>query len=316
MKMMKNRPAKIIFTAIIILSVISLIPALILYVKPAKKFPTKKIIIDKLSKHDNRPFEFVVFGDNHNGLIYCDSATLKIIRSINREGRYQKLPLDFVMIVGDVTLSGSRWDYYVFKKIRSAIKWPVLSAFGNHDNDWPGGEKDFIKYAGEKEFSFADRNSYFITLDNSGGDLSDEQFSALESELKKSRDYTHRFVILHKPPISPAQLDWYRPELSAWPYRFMKLCEDYKVDIVFSGHVHMFREYTYKGVKYITTGGAGIIQPFIPVAEGGFLHYIVVRVSGDYVDYEVRKIFPPLWEYITYYMWKDILFFIYDTCVS
>jgi hypothetical protein len=33
-----------------------------------------------------------------------------------------------------------------------------------------------------------------------------------------------------------------------------------------------------------------------------------VRVYGDYVDFEVRKVFPPLWEYLTYYMWKELFY--------
>jgi len=312
----KSKSIKITLAAIVILSVISILPAVFLYFSPAKKLPATKTIIDRLAQNYDQPFEFIVMSDNHNGLIYCDSATLKMIHRINREGRYQKLPIDFLIMAGDVTFRGSKWDYYVFRRIRSAIKWPVLSAFGNHDNDWPGGIENFAKYAGEREYSFADRNSYFIVIDNSEGNLSEEQFASFEKDLKKSQQYGHRFVVLHKPPLSPAQLDWYRPELNPWPYRFMKMCEEYKVDIVFTGHVHMFKELTHNGVKYVTTGGAGIIQPFIPVSDGGYLHYIVVRVCGDYVDYEVRKVFPPLWEYFTYYMWKDLFFFIYDTCVS
>ena len=50
----------------------------------------------------------------------------------------------------------------------------------------------------------------------------------------------------------------------------------------------------------------------IPESDGGYLHYVVVRVYGDYVDYEVRKVFPPLWEYLTYYMWKELFYFVKD----
>jgi hypothetical protein len=46
----------------------------------------------------------------------------------------------------------------------------------------------------------------------------------------------------------------------------------------------------------------------IPDSDGGYLHYVVVRVNGDYVDYEVRKVFPPFWEFVTYYMWKEAMY--------
>ncbi len=91
----------------------------------------------------------------------------------------------------------------------------------------------------------------------------------------------------------------------------MKLCERYKVDIVFTGHEHMFKKDVYGPVRYITSGGGGIPTHF-PRQDGGYLHYVVVRVYGDYVDYEVRKIFPPFWEFLTYYIWKDLFYLLKD----
>ncbi len=73
----------------------------------------------------------------------------------------------------------------------------------------------------------------------------------------------------------------------------MKMCEKYKVDIVFTGHEHMFKEATYGGVEYIISGGGGVLTQILNY-DGGFLHYIAVRVYGDYADCEVRKIFPSL----------------------
>ena len=180
---------------------------------------------------------------------------------------------------------------------------------GNHDDD--KSPTAFKKYAGRPEFSFVNRNSYFIVLDNHAGDLTDETFVWFEEELKKSLAYKHRFVDLHKPPFSPYHQSWYRPEQSPWSVRFMKLCQDYKVDMVFSGHEHMFKESNFGGVKYIGSGGGGMLT-HLPESDGGFLHYIVVNVNRDYVSYEVRRIFPPLWEYLTYYMWKNIFYFLTD----
>ena len=119
--------------------------------------------------------------------------------------------------------------------------------------------------------------------------------------------YKHRFVILHKAPFSPYQQSWYRPELSEWSYRLMKLCEKYRVDIVFSGHEHMFKDETFGGVKYLISGCGGMLL-YLPQSAGGYLHYLVIKVRGDYVSFEVRRIFPPFWEYVTYYLWKEIFY--------
>ena len=35
-----------------------------------------------------------------------------------------------------------------------------------------------------------------------------------------------------------------------------------------------------------------------------------VMVNHDYVTYEVRKVSPPLWEYVTYYFWKEAVYWV------
>lgn len=307
---MKNKYIKITVIAILALAVWSFVPVVIMYLKPAMMPTTNAEAIEKLKNNGGENFKFIVFGDNHAGLIFNDSAALKSIWNINREGRFKKIPVDFVAVTGDVTFRGSGWDYRTYNKIRSSIKWPVISTMGNHDTDQNGMPR-FAKYIGNKDFAFTDRNSCFIFIDNSDGEITSEQFNWLTLELEKSLSHNHRFLIMHKAPLSPYQQSWYRPGLSPWAYRFMKLCEKYKVDIVFSGHEHMFKESVYGGVKYITTGGGGQLTHF-PDADGGFLHYLVVRVYGDYTDYEVRKVFPPFWEFLTYYIWKDLFYLLKD----
>jgi 3',5'-cyclic AMP phosphodiesterase CpdA len=281
----------------------SFVPVCVLYIKSAKKAYTNEEAVEKLKANTGEYFEFIAIGDNHSGLIFNDSATLKLIRRMNREDRFRKVPIDFVIDTGDVTFRGSRWDYDTFDKIRNLIKWPVISAMGNHDND-SGGAERFKGHIGRDEFSFADRNSYFIVLNIAPGELDGAQFLWFEGELKKSVNYQHRFVVLHKPPFAPYQQSWYRPELNSWSYPFMKLCEKYKVTAVFSGHEHISKKENFGGVNYVVSGGGGILL-HLPHSDGGFLHYTVVKVRGDYVSFETRKIFPPLWEFLTYYMWKE-----------
>ena len=291
--------------------VYSLIPVAALYLQKDAAGPTNEQIAEKLKGNKGNIFSFIVFGDNHAGFIFDDSAFLKVIHGINRENRFKKLNIDFAANLGDVAfMKGSRWDYRIYNRLRAKIKWPVISLMGNHDDD-RHGESLFRENFGKKEFSFTDRNAYFIVLDNKITAISEEQCNWLEGELKKSSAYAHRFILMHKQAISLYQQSWFRPELSSWAYRFMKMCEQYKVDIVFAGHEHMFREAAYGGVRYIMTGGGGMLTQ-IPESEGGYLHYLVVRVYGDYVDFEARRVFPPLWEYVTYYMWKELFYLLKD----
>ena len=301
---------KITLALLIAAIIYSMVPVAVLYLKKDAKSYTNEDAVKTFAGNKGDYFAFIVFGDNHGGFPLTDSAMLKIIGRVNREGRFRKIPVDFVANMGDVAFYwGSEWEYRVYNKLRAMIKWPVISVAGNHDDAKNGDLARFHKYAGMSEFSFADRNSYFIVIDNRGNNINAAQFTWIESELDKASAYKHRFVFMHKPPLSLYQQSWFRPELSPWSKRFMKLCEKHKVDIVFAGHEHLFKEGSYGGVKYIISGGAGMLTQ-VPDSEGGFLHYIVVRVYDDYVDYEVRKVFPPLWEFFSYYMWKSALYFL------
>ena len=306
-----RRSIKIIAVMILAVSAYSILPVVSLYLHDTVPLPTNDQIAEKLKANKGEAFSFIAFGDNHAGFIFDDSAFLKIIRRMNREDRFRKFNIDFAANLGDVTfMKGSRWEYRIYNRLRSKIKFPVISVMGNHDDD-RHGEHLFKELLGKREFSFTNRNSYFIVLDNKITDLNEQQCAWLEEELKKSQSYKHRFIFMHKQPLSLYQRSWFRPELGKWSYRFMKICEAYKVDIVFAGHEHMFREAVYGTVRYVTSGGAGMLIQ-IPESDGGYLHYVVVRVYGDYVDYEVRKVFPPIWEYLTYYMWKELFYSVKD----
>ena len=299
--------------ALVLLSLlISFLPVCALYFEKDPSICTNAQAIAKLKYKKEELFGFVVFGDNHAGLILSDSVALKLINRINAEDRYngqgvdQKLPIRFVMSTGDGTFRSRSWDYRMMNRLRSHLKWPVISARGNHDDDNNPTLTYFRQYVGQSQLSFSYGNSYFIVADDSHGDITDDQFLWLEGELKKSLSYKHCFVFAHKSPISSSFLTWYRPEVRSWSYRLMKLLEQYKVYAMFAGHEHMFHQQTYGGVRYIVTGGAGMI-PTIPSSEGGFTNYVVVRVYGDYVDYEVRHVTPPIWE-IPLFAAKDAWF--------
>jgi len=306
---------KILFVIFIILNLYSLIPVITLYLKKAPpSAPCNEDIIKRFEGNKDPYFSFIVTSDTGSGLFLNEAATLKIVKSINREDRFKKIPIDFLINVGDVTFRGRDSHYRNYLKIKEMIKFPVLDAIGNHDDDLDNGPQGmalFKKYSGLPEFSFADRNSYFIVLDNKDGDFKEEQFKRLEEALIKAKAYKHTFIFMHKPPFNPYQQAWYRVETNPWSHRFLKLCDKYGVDMVFSGHENVSRVVKFGSVTYVVCGGGGtlLIQPSY---EGSFLNYIVVKVNRDYVDYEIRKVRSPLWEFFTYYMWKDIVYRVRD----
>jgi len=292
---------KKVVTFLIIISVIySFLPLIpFWFMKPAPLRDNNQANVKKIEDNKGSYFSFIVFGDNHNGLFTNDASTLKLIWHMNREDRFRKVPIDFVLNVGDITLDGSEWDFRAWKKMQKLIKYPVVAAIGNHDN-----RKLFEEYCGSLQFAFPNRNSYFIIVDNEDGS---PDFEWVEKELKKGQEYDHIFIAMHKPPFDPYQQEWYNIDNAPWAYKFRKMCAKYKVDIVFTGHKHMFQRGKFDGVENVCTGGGGMLIE-IPEANGGYLHYVRVMVNNDYVTYEVRKISPPLWLHITYYLGKEALY--------
>jgi len=300
-----NKFIKFIIFVLIIVVIYSIIPYIVfLFSPPAGKDINNDFTVKKLQENKGSYFSFIVFGDNHSGLFLNDAAAIKEIWHINREDRFRKVPIDFVLSTGDITLDGKVSHFKSLKKIQNYIKYPFIATIGNHDN-----RSLFEEYCGAKEFTFVNRNSFFIILDNEIGSIKGKQFIWLEKQLRKGKEYDNIFISMHKPPFDPYQQDWYNVDNHPWAYRFRKLCAEYGVRIVFSGHKHMFKHENFDGVDYIVTGGGGMLIE-LPENDGGYLHYIRVMVNNDYVTYEVRKISPPLWEYIIFYFWKEAVYWI------
>lgn len=300
---MAGKIVKLLIIVFLVMVVYSFLPLVHFWLmEGAPLSDNNELNVDKLKGNEGAFFSFIVMGDMHSGLIFNDAATLKEIWHINREDRFRKVPIDFVLSVGDIALDEEEPHFKAFKKMQKLIKYPMITAIGNHDD-----RVLFEKYYGTKEFTFVNRNSFFIVLDNEGGHLTDGQLEWLGEKLEEGSKYTNIFIAMHKPPFDPYQQDWYNMDAQPWAYRFRKMCAEYDVDIVFTGHKHMFKEEVFDGVTNIVTGGGGMLIE-IPESDGGYLHYVRVSVNNDYLTYEVRKVSPPLWEYVTYYFWKELVY--------
>lgn len=119
----------LVLSAVIIYSALPLIPYL--FMSPASSNVNNQTNIEKLKDNKGAYFSFLVFGDNHSGLILNDAATLKEIWHMNREDRFRKAPIDFVLNVGDVSLNGKRSHFEAYKKMQALIKYPVIAAIGS-----------------------------------------------------------------------------------------------------------------------------------------------------------------------------------------
>lgn len=208
--------------------------------------------------HENTPFRFIVWGDNHN-----DGPRFE--QNVNRMITFQP---DLAINVGDMVLTGSNydhWGYEFFIPGRNLFKnTPLFPSLGNHEYGGYGTGNRVIWYetffslpGTEYYYSYNYGNSHFIHLNphtNSpfGVLPGSEQYKWLIADLESDacKNAKWRFVIFHEPPMT-------EPLMAE---HIVPLLEKHDVNIQFSGHIHAYvRSQNYKpdGTYYIITGGGG-----------------------------------------------------------
>jgi len=232
-------------------------------------------------------FTFAVLGDNRGGGNEYETITRRMM---------EHQPA-FVVNTGDMIGATNKKQWAYFREKSKAVTVPYFLAVGNHDAYDEESETLYKKEVdlpgNELYYSFVVSDSLFIVLDSSipghDRDITDGQFQWLKSVLSKSRG-KHKFVFLHH-PLYPDQtrglhfgesLDFYPAERD----RLERLFEKYKVNIVFTGHEHLYLRKMVNGVAHITTGGAGA-PLYTEVEKGGFHHFLLVTVKRDGVRGQV-----------------------------
>ena len=230
-------------------------------------------------------FTFVVYGDNRpSGRAEQPKVYEQLLLDAN------KLDPDLIFSTGDIVYSGEYKEYVEFIKVTSAVRRPLFIAVGNHEvTIGSSGQENFLHFFGKLFYSFDYGNSHFVIIDaNVIGHLytlSEEQIDWLRRDLETHSNATHTFVFIHQPVYKYA----HGLEDPAVEAELKEIFESYGVDCVFQGHEHMFYEGESNGVHYFITGGGGAeLDPQYP-EENLFFHYVVVRVNGEEVTYEVRK---------------------------
>lgn len=215
---------------------------------------------------------FAVLSDSHKGW----GVLIQVMRRI-AQGSYA-----FAVHCGDVVpfSKGDRFLFF-FKKLAEVDgKPPLYFVPGNHDI-WSEDEEYtfeyFKRYCAPEQYWFAQGDSVFIICNDADWTISEDRFLWLEKRLDAVRGkFNHIFVFLHIPPFDPRQGQHYciPPEVGG---RFMALMEQYRVDYVFSGHIHCYFRRVVNGVKYIFVPSAGGTPRCTQPSYG----YIEIEINGD-----------------------------------
>jgi predicted phosphodiesterase len=209
------------------------------------------------------PFRFAVAGDSRgSGDIYAQLAE----RIMSQGADFQIFTGDFI----DNTANQSHWEQFFegtsgsFATQDLLATRPLMPVNGNHDNlsvyyvgqfALPQQVSPGEEAQGEEWYSFDYANAHFVMLSSEGTNKT-EQTAFLEEDLSKvDRAKTPWvFVSFHRAPYtcgSAHQGDSVAPRENWQP-----VFDKYKVDIVFTGHVHNYqRSLPIRGFQTGTTDG-------------------------------------------------------------
>lgn len=225
-------------------------------------------------------FTFAVLGDSRNNPV--------IHRAIL--DRIQRTEAIFAINLGDIVNHGYEQEYVQFTKEIADFGLPYFVVPGNHEVAVRGGMSRFLKFVNPADYSFDLGRFRFVLLDNAYGQIGQDRFRWLESQLAGKGG---KFVFMHAPPFSP--FSKHHDHVMASPAevrQFMGMMKKHGVSAVFAGHIHAYGKKNRDGVEYIISGCSGAF-PHLLSHEGGFYHYVLVHVDGDKYFTEVFKVLPP-----------------------
>ncbi len=228
---------------------------------------------------------FAVIGDNGTGGQGQYDVSSQMVKA------REKLPYDFVIMLGDNIYGGNSPHSYV-KKFEEPYK-PLLDAgvkfyasLGNHDDPSERFYKPF-NMGGQRYYSFKKGAVHFLALDSNYMDP--QQLQWLETQLSDGGGHW-TICYFHHPMYSDGR--FHGPDLDLRA-RLEPLFEKYGVDVVFSGHDHVYeRLKPQHGINYFVLGNAGELRPhdLRPSADmaSGFdtdRAFMMVEIAGDELHY-------------------------------
>lgn len=243
------------------------------------------------------PIRFVVYGDNRTD----HEAHERVVASV------READADVLVNTGDMVYLGSeRDDWQIFFSVAQPLLsevalFPVL---GNHELARRGqGIENYRRYV--RTPGLEERTYYvfdwgpvrFLMLDsNDDWEQGGAQWQWVEAELDRARQdehVRHLFAALHHGPISSGR---HGPNPRMQRSGADRLLADGGVELVFSGHDHLYERGDAEGLKYVVSGGGG--APLYPwnrrlpsqLAFDPVHHHVRLDVEGDEVRLHALRV--------------------------
>lgn len=243
-------------------------------------------------------YEITVIGDGGylNADLAVNDSDLQLqeqIRRIRRE------PSRLLLYTGDIVDYDSMDNYKMAAVRMEAFGLPYVMAIGNHEVAGTRSSVHYQQFFGETNYVLDYANLTIIGVDTSLGHISAtdaSQWIWLRHVLADAKG-RHILMMMHVPPderddkgrdfcTGHGFLD---AEESQRLYDLLAEVKRERAEgelIVLSGDFHVYLQKEIHGVKYITSGGGGKLT-HIPPQDGGFYHYLQLRVTGDRMETRV-----------------------------
>jgi predicted phosphodiesterase len=197
-------------------------------------------------------------------------------------------PFDFVIMLGDNIYGGSKpadFDkkYAVPYKPFMDAGVKFYATLGNHDDTNERFYKPF-NMNGESYYTYKKGNVRFFVLNSNYMDP--KQLAWLENQLQNSGKGDWKICYFHHPLYTSAK--FHGPSLDLRK-SLEPLFIKYGVDVVFSGHEHVYeRVHPQNGIYYFTEGASGSLRPGnlarSAITDKGFdtdRTFMLIEIAGD-----------------------------------
>src|ERR1019366_3200125 len=200
----------------------------------------------------------------------------------------QAYPFDFAIMLGDNIYGSSKpvdFDHKFAVPYKPLIDAGVkfYASLGNHDNTNEIFYKSF-NMNGESYYTYKKGNVHFFVLNSNYMDQ--KQLAWLETQLQSAGKTDWKVCYFHHPLYTSAK--FHGPSLDL-RQSLEPLFIKYGVDVVFSGHEHVYeRVHPQHGVYYFTEGASGSLRPgnLTPsaITDKGFdtdRTFMLIEIAGD-----------------------------------
>lgn len=236
---------------------------------------------------ENAPIRFLLYGDTRTN----PAAHASIVRAMTREAA------DFVLHTGDFIADGRRandWLTYFDVAAPLIASTPLVPTVGNHDmmaGEGLGNYRARMRTPSggspnETYYMFQYGSVRILSIDTDESlRLGSPQRRWLEGALEEAQASTkHIFMLMHHGPYSSGA---HGSNLAISETEVIRLFRRHHVELVMSGHDHMYERGDADGLKYIVSGGGGAPLYFTNTALSSQLafapehHYVRVEVAQD-----------------------------------